>query len=197
VGHSAGVFDEEKLAWVNRHYLKSADPEELARLVVPFFIQAGIRMAPEPDGLAFLASAMPMATSVDRLSQMPARLGFLFEYSPARSLDEPELRSEFAAPEARGVVESLAALLADAPPLIDRERFRALANEVKVRTGQKGKALFHPIRIALTGRSEGPELDLAVPAIDRGAQLPRSAGLPGIMGNRDRAAAFAVALKRA
>src|SRR6185436_7578139 len=25
VGHSAGVFDEEKLAWVNRHYLKMAD----------------------------------------------------------------------------------------------------------------------------------------------------------------------------
>ena len=25
VGHSAGVFDEEKLAWVNRHYLKTAD----------------------------------------------------------------------------------------------------------------------------------------------------------------------------
>ena len=30
VGHSAGVFDEEKLAWVNRHYLKAADPLRLA-----------------------------------------------------------------------------------------------------------------------------------------------------------------------
>ena len=44
-----------------------------------------------------------------------------------------------------------------------------MANQVKARTGQKGKALFHPIRMALTGRAEGPELDLAVPAIDRGA----------------------------
>ena len=43
---------------------------------------------------------------------------------------------------------------------------------MKARTGQKGKALFHPIRVALTGRAEGPELDLAVPAIDRGADLP-------------------------
>ena len=25
VGHSAGVFDQEKLAWMNRHYLKEAD----------------------------------------------------------------------------------------------------------------------------------------------------------------------------
>jgi len=32
VGHSAGVFDEEKLAWVNRHYLKMAEPARIALL---------------------------------------------------------------------------------------------------------------------------------------------------------------------
>ena len=37
VGHSPGVFDEEKLAWVNRHYLKIADPARIAELSVPFF----------------------------------------------------------------------------------------------------------------------------------------------------------------
>ena len=61
---------------------------------------------------------------------------------------------------------------------------------MKARTGQKGKALFHPIRVALTGRAEGPELDLAVPAIDRGAELPADAGIPTILGCRERAAAF-------
>ena len=39
-------------------------------------------------------------------------------------------------------------------------------------TGLKGRALFHPIRVALTAADSGPELDLAVPAIDRGAALP-------------------------
>ena len=112
------------------------------------------------------------------------------------ALDDPDLREELASTEARAVVDALAQALVDAPPL-DRERFRAIANDVKTRTGQKGKALFHPIRIALTGRSEGPELDLAVPAIDRGAQLSKSAGLPSIMANKDRAAAFITALKRA
>jgi len=196
VGHSAGVFDEDKLAWVNRHYLKMEDPDRLAELAVPYFQQAGIRMTPDAHGLAFLASAMAMASaSVDRLNQIPGRLSFLFDYAPARTLGDPGLREEFASPGARAVVETLADVLAEAPPL-DRERFRSAANEVKGRTGQKGKALFHPIRIALTGRSEGPELDLAVPAIDRGAQLPKSAGLPAILSNRDRAAAFVTALKR-
>ena len=59
-----------------------------------------------------------------------------------------------------------------------------------MKTGQKAKALFHPIRIALTGRAEGPELDLAVPAIDAGAELRPDAGIPKILGCRERAAAF-------
>jgi len=80
-------------------------------------------------------------------------------------------------------------------PRLDRDRFRAIANEVKVRTGQKSKSLFHPIRLALTGRPEGPELDLAVPAIDRGADLPADAGLPRVLGCRERAAAFVRALE--
>src|SRR6516225_7710654 len=79
VGHSAGVFDEEKLAWANRHYLKLADPARLAALSVPFFRQAGVEMTPTLDGVGFLASAIPIAsTSVDRLDQVPARLAWLF-----------------------------------------------------------------------------------------------------------------------
>jgi hypothetical protein len=45
---------------------------------------------------------------------------------------------------------------------------------VRERTGQKGKALFHPIRLALTGEADGLELDLAVPAIEHGADLVTS-----------------------
>ena len=84
-----------------------------------------------------------------------------------------------------------------ASPRLDRERFRAVANVVKTKTGQKAKGLFHPIRVALTGRTDGPELDLAVPAIDRGAELSPSAGIATIVGCRERAAAFARALETA
>src|SRR5258705_3231454 len=95
---------------------------------------------------------------------------------------------------AQVVVRALAEELSAAARL-DRERFRSVANAIKARTGQKGKALFHPIRVVLTGRAEGPELDLVVPAIDRGAELPADAGVPPILGNRERAAAFAKTLE--
>jgi glutamyl-tRNA synthetase len=194
VGLSAGVFDEEKLAWANRHYLKLASASRLAELSVPYFTSAGVVMAPSAAGLEFLAAVMPIAAgSVDRLDQVPARLAFLFDFSPGPALSDPAVWEELRSDGARAVARALADELANAPRL-DRERFRAAANQVKAKTGQKGKALFHPIRLALTGRAEGPELDLAVPAIDRGADLPPDAGIPIILGCRERAAAFVRAL---
>jgi glutamyl-tRNA synthetase/nondiscriminating glutamyl-tRNA synthetase len=194
VGHSAGVFDEEKLAWVNRHYLKSADPRRLAELSIAHFVDAGVAMTPNEQGLEFLASAMSMASaSVDRLNQVPARLTFLFDFSADAAFADQHVRDEMTTDGARAVVRALADALATAPRL-DKESFRAIANQVKTTTGQKSKALFHPIRIALTGRSDGPELDLAVPAIDRAAELPATAGIPRVMGNRERAATFLAAL---
>ncbi|HMF96363.1 MAG TPA: glutamate--tRNA ligase [Vicinamibacterales bacterium] len=194
VGHSAGVFDEEKLAWVNRHYLKLAGPRRLAELAVPYFVGAGVAMSPNARGLEFLAASMAMASaSVDRLDQVPARLAFLFDYDAERALRDGQAADEMRMADARAVVAALAEELT-ASPRLDREKFREVANRVRARTGLKGKALFHPIRVVLTARAEGPELDLAVPAIDRGAELPPDAGMPGIQGNRERAVAFARAL---
>jgi nondiscriminating glutamyl-tRNA synthetase len=196
VGHSAGVFDEEKLAWVNRHYLKMADPLRITELSLPYFRQAGLAMTPDRRGLEFLASAMPMATaSVDRLDQVPVRLAPVFEYDAEKAFASRQVQDEMGGDGARQVVRALAEALAGSPRL-DRERFRGVAGELKARTGQKGKQLFHPIRIALTGHAEGPELDLVIPAIDRGADLPPDAGIPPILGCRERAAAFVEVLSR-
>jgi len=153
-------------------------------------------LTPDAEGLSFLASVMPVASgSVDRLDQVPARLSVVFGFSADAALADEAIRAEMTLPGARAVASALAEELSAAPRL-DRERFRAAANAVKSRTAQKGKALFHPIRVALTGKADGPELDLVVPAIDRGAELPVSAGIPSIAGCRERAAAFAQALEK-
>jgi glutamyl-tRNA synthetase len=194
VGHSAGVFDIDKLAWVNRHYLKAASPGRLARLALPYLRERGWLSEPTSADLEFLERIVPAAAaSVDRLEQVPARLGFLFDYSAARGLAEPRVREE--ALGARDVIDALAEVLRGSPPLRDREDFRAAAARVRERTGQKGKALFHPIRLALTGENEGLELDLAVPAIEAGASLQAS-GIRSIPGAAERATAFAAALNR-
>ncbi len=197
VGHSASVFDEEKLAWVNRHYLKDADQERLTRLSIPYLERAGyITGRLKPAGFAFLSSLVPLFnTSVDRLEQVPARLHQLFQYSAAAALEDATIRSEASEGPARQVIEGLADELQSAPRLLDKQAFRGVADRVKQKTGQKGRALFHPIRIALTGAADGPELDLLVPAMERGADLDPSGGIARIFGARERAQDFHARLR--
>jgi glutamyl-tRNA synthetase/nondiscriminating glutamyl-tRNA synthetase len=194
VGHSAGVFDEEKLAWVNRHYLRVGDPARIAGLAVRYFREHGFVTDPDGRGRAFLESVMPMVTgSVDRLDEIPPRLRFLFSFDPRTSIARDEVREILEHDGAREVVTLLARELSGAPRL-DRERFRAVVARLKQQTGRKGRDLFHPVRVALTGDVAGPELDLAVPAIDRGAELPPEAGIRPVTGCQERAVAFAAAL---
>jgi hypothetical protein len=83
------------------------------------------------------------------------------------------------------VIIVLAEELAASEPLLTKDAFRALAGRIRDKTGQKGKALFHPIRLVLTGEAEGMELDLSVPAIEQGSRV-----LPRIPSAAQRAAAF-------
>ena len=193
VGHSAGVFDPEKLAWMNRHYMKEAAPSRLTAEALRYFMLRGWITRRTDEGAEYVTSLLPMAVgSVDRLEEIPDRLRFLFEYDAEKALARPEVAGVLHEDGARDVIAAFAEELNQAPRL-DRESFRAAANRVRQRTGQKGKALFHPIRVALTGESGGPELDLAVPAMERGAELPRAAGVAPIVGARERAMMFAAA----
>ena len=195
VGHSAGVFDVEKLAWMNRHYMKEAAPARLAAESMRYFLAKGYVKRLTDEAVEYVASILPMAVgSVDRLEEIPDRLRFIFEFDAAAALTRDEVGHVVKEPAARTVIEALAREIGG--PLLDKETFRALAGRVRSATGQKGKALFHPIRVALTGESGGPELDLAVPAIDRGAALCPQVALARIVSCRERAVAFARAIEQ-
>ena len=86
-------------------------------------------------------------------------------------------------------MRSAYSIASTAGPLTDKETFRAVAGRVREKTGAKGKALFHPIRLALTGEQEGLELDLAVPLIEQGAAIG-TPGVRAIASAAERAAAF-------
>ena len=194
VGHSAGIFDIEKLAWMNRHYMKTAAPARLAAECLRYFQRAGFIHQRTDQGMEYLSSLLPLSVaSVDRLEEIPDRVRFIFAFDAAEAVARPEVAAVLDEAGAREVIAALASEITG--PLLDREAFRSIANRVKERTGFKGKALFHPIRAALTGETGGPELDLAVPAIDRGAQLPASARLARIASCRERAESMALLIR--
>lgn len=55
----------------------------------------------------------------------------------------------------------------------DHQTWQAWTSDVKKATGRKGKGLFHPLRLALTGEESGPELALLLPLIGRAKSLKR------------------------
>ncbi len=65
--------------------------------------------------------------------------------------------------ENKALTETAADLLPKEP--WDESTFGAWIETLKAKTGLKGKELFHPIRLALTGEPSGPELKILLPLI--------------------------------
>ena len=62
------------------------------------------------------------------------------------------------------------------PDVIDENAWSAWTNAVKAETGAKGKALFMPLRLALTGQPHGPDMAALAPLIGRDAIQRRLRG---------------------
>lgn len=70
-----------------------------------------------------------------------------------------------AAAEDRALLDAAARLLPPEP--WTEATWGAWTQFIKAETGAKGRALFHPLRLALTGRETGPELKALLPLIGR------------------------------
>jgi glutamyl-tRNA synthetase len=70
--------------------------------------------------------------------------------------------------------EQAAGLLPEVP--WDAETWKRWTQAVQAATGRKGRPLFHPLRLALTGREDGPELKTLLPLIGRARTLARLQG---------------------
>jgi glutamyl-tRNA synthetase len=76
--------------------------------------------------------------------------------------------------EDAGFAAQAAALLPEEP--WDAETWKSWTQAVHAATGRKGRPLFHPLRLALTGREDGPELKTLLPLIGRARALARLQG---------------------
>ena len=55
----------------------------------------------------------------------------------------------------------------------DEDPWHALTGALKERTGRKGRALFLPLRVALTGQEHGPDMKALLPLIGRERSIAR------------------------
>jgi len=190
---SPAVFDQEKLNWLNRQYMKATPVRRLAELAVPFLVRAGYLRDPvDSPTLAWLERVLDaVLKNLDYLSQLPERTRLIFECEAAAAVSDPETRH---VAEDVGACEVLKAFIPKvlAEGNLTYERFREIAKSVQNETGKKGKELFHPIRVALTGAASGPELEKLIPIFEEGSTLPLARHVKSVA---ERLREFAAAAK--
>jgi len=186
---SPAVFDMEKLYWLNRHYIKQEPVERLATVARRYFEDAGLLAEPFDSEMETWFDRMLalLAPSVDRLDQLPERANLIFHYDAKAALASPDNAEVLAWPNTDAVLAGFTAkILEDESAREGRltpEQFKKIVNEVKAETGAKGKELFHPIRIVVTGSHSGPEFDKLIPILEEGSRvaLPKH-----VLGVRER-----------
>jgi len=194
VSKSPAVFDLDKLYWINRHYLAAAnasEKERIVQLVIPYLQQSGvINEVSEEHRKWILKLIDAFLGGVDYLSQIPAKVSMIFDFDQRKALDEQSVKDVLSAEGARQVIQALHDELVQKAGRVV-EDWKEIIAGVKKRSGMKGKHLFHPIRVALTGSDSGPELDKLIPIIEEGSLLTLPKPVPSC---RDRVARFLAAL---
>ncbi len=125
--------------------------------------------------------------AMNKLDELPERAAILFAFDPQAAIRSPENAEIMGSAKTAAVLAAFAArVLVELAPLAS-ERFKAMMKDVQKETGVKGKELFHPVRLMLTGTHSGPEFDKLIPLMEEGSRLQ----LPlHILSVRERVEAF-------
>lgn len=172
VNRSPAAFDWEKLNWVNRSHLKELDRSRIAELALPYFIERGW-ISPENSEpvQAWLEEVIEaLLKYVNKLEDLVKEADLIFTFEPERDLAEPAVEEALSQAGAGVVIREFHDLIQKHERL-DLETYKKIVGEIKKTTGHKGQHLFHPIRVALTGRSSGFELDRLIPILEKGERL--------------------------
>ncbi len=170
VSRSPSTFDPAKLDWLASKHVQAMPAKTLAARVRAALEDAGVVPGGAAEGADawFEGIAEMLRTKVERMAQVPDRAAPLF--AAGGPPEDPEAAEVLREPGAAEVVRALDAALSEAEPG-DADAWKATVAEVKQASGVKGKALFHPLRVAVTGATAGPELDRLVPLIVAGSRL--------------------------
>lgn len=155
VSKTGGIFDRDKLDWVNAHYIRDLSVEELVEKLTPYLVKAGlIEEDFEKENQEWLELLVAtVQESLHTLEDIVERSRFIFEKEVEIEEDALEII------KGEQVKELLQAIKEELNNVeeIDMEYAKGFMKKIQRATGIKGKNLFMPARAALTGSLHGPE----------------------------------------
>jgi len=166
VGRSAGVFNPEKLLWLNSHYIKEADPVTLAPLAREQLEKKGLAVDPGKNLEGLIKLYQERAKT---LEEMAESLMWIF-------VDEVQFdqtaAAKFLTESQRPLLEKIISHLGTCEPF-SHDEIENQVNALMAETGLKMGKIAQPIRVALTGGTVSPSVFELLPLIGREETLRR------------------------
>jgi len=170
VSRNPAAFDDEKLRWMNGHYIREIDDARLTELLVHTLFQEGL----EAD-LQTVAAAVPLVkTRMHTLKEGAALIRFLF----LEEVEPDEKARKMLGPERAEYLLEVASRLESLKEWSGEEIERAL-RDLQAERGLSSNQAFQPIRAAVTGTLVSPPLFESIELLGRDrtlARLRRAAG---------------------
>lgn len=167
VAKSPAVFDTGKLDWTNSHYIRNCETKKLRGLLLLHFVKAGVNFAGK--GEEWIENAIDAVKGeASTLAEIVEHLRiFIKEANP-----DDESQAVLKEPGAAEVIKAFREEF-EKESNITPEIYKAVSERVKQRCNVKGKALFMPLRAALTGRTKGPEMEKVLVLLGIGEVIRR------------------------
>ena len=182
VGTSSGIFDQQKLLWLNGEYIAKMDIDARTKAVIPFLREAGLIGEDVPPEKYEWIKAIVTAIG-DRLKTLTQ----IIDYAGAFFVDELEYDEKAVQKRLRQdyvpqMLEDLKGIFQATEPF-DEAKLEEVIQDYSEETGRSGSKIIHPLRVALTGKPVGPGIfetvvlvgrERAIQRLDKGIELAKT-----------------------
>ncbi len=170
VNPSGAVFDRVKLKWMNAQHLRAKSNREIWQLTKPFLEKAGIHFS--EDSAWQEKSIEVFKTYIEILSDA---VEFYRPLDDKSFVILPESSETLKWEPTKAVLGAWRDFLkAHSGETLTEAEFLKIQDDVKNKTGAKGKNLFMPIRVAVIGKPHGAELKILVPLMKKTSLIARA-----------------------
>ncbi len=166
VNKAPSAFNTDKLLWINQHYIKADAPQRIARLLSPHMGKLDIDPAEGPDLVKVVEAQRERASTLVELARISA-----FYYRDFETFDEKAAKKAFKA-AALKPLQLVRSRLTELE-YWNREDIHAVIDSTVESLGVGFGKVAMPVRVAVTGGSPSPDLDLTMEMIGREACLRR------------------------
>jgi glutamyl-tRNA synthetase len=171
VSKSPGVWDPEKLDWMNGTYIRDMSADDFVDAMAPWLVAAGLTTADSiADNRSWYRELAPLISErTKRFDEVAEKVAFLFvEPTIDESAREKVLAKEGAGRVLDAAIDALSKLTTFDLTAVE-EALRALPDTLEM----KPKMVFQPLRVAVTGTTVSPPLFESLALLGRERTLAR------------------------